>query len=164
MDEYPQVVLWLDPGGTTGLAWIEYTPQGYTFDCAQAVGTEAAAEVIHRLISCNRSPSGGLWWPKTTEERHQVWVGWEQYIVTAGGGRSGNPTPSLEVIGATKWICHDAGSRVLPPVPASYRIAATPELLKAIGWWRPGQPHAMDAARHLAAWLMREKQARRMYR
>lgn len=156
-DDFPQCVLWADPGLTTGLSWIELTESGYVFDCAQETGTEAAASRVDEILGY--TPDG-----RGRANSRRVWVGWEQYIVTAGGGKSGNPAPSLEVIGAMKWLCHEAGARVLAPVPASHRIVASPALLKELGWWRPGMPHAQDAARHLVAWLLREKQARRIRR
>jgi hypothetical protein len=155
MNEYPQTVLWIDPGGTTGFAWVEHTPDGYVFDFAQAVGTEAAARQAWKIINWDREEFD-------RSDPARVWVGWEQYIVTAGGGRSGNPAPALEVIGALKWLCYNAGARVLPAVPASHRAVMTTDALKAAGWYRPGVPHAMDAARHLGAWVLREQQRIRM--
>ncbi len=154
--ELPQCVLWADPGGTTGLAWIDLTADGYAFRCKQASGTEEAAYLVDGIL--NYGPDGY----RDRPTNGSVWVGWEQYIVTSGGGRAGNPAPSLEVIGAMKWLCRESGARVLPAAPASHRIVASPALLKSIGWWRPGMPHAMDAARHLCAWAMRERQSRRI--
>jgi hypothetical protein len=154
MNEYPQTVLWIDPGGTTGFAWATHTWDGYEFDCGQRTGTESAATFVNSLLSAHTGNVNDVF--------GTVWVGWEQYIVTSGGGRSGNPAPALEVIGAVKWLCYNAGARVLPAVPASHRAVMTTDALKAAGWYRPGVPHAMDAARHLGAWVLREQQRIRM--
>ncbi len=130
--DHPESVLWLDPGGTTGWAMLDLTKDG-TY-----------------LFECGQETPG------------DVWVGWEQYIVTSGGGKAGNPAPSLEAIGAVRYLCAKHRARVLPAVPSSHRVVASPALLKSLGWWRPGMPHAQDATRHLVAWLLRERKSRRI--
>lgn len=84
-------------------------------------------------------------------------IGYEQYIVTPGGGRTGTAGPPLKVIGMIEWIGYLYGCQMLKPVPSAMRTVATVDMLKRLGWYRPNQDHAMQAARHLLAWMIREK-------
>ena len=153
--DHPESVLWLDPGGTTGWAMLDLTKDGtYLFECGQETGTVDTGVFVDEVLEY-----------RCDKRRHgpgDVWVGWEQYIVTSGGGKAGNPAPSLEAIGAVRYLCAKHRARVLPAVPSSHRVVASPALLKSLGWWRPGMPHAQDATRHLVAWLLRERKSRRI--
>jgi hypothetical protein len=86
-----------------------------------------------------------------------LWVGWELYIVTQGGGKVGTPKYSLETIGMLKWICHSHDVTVLKAMPSASRKLGDEVKLKRLGWRKPGKVHANDAAMHLLAWHLREK-------
>lgn len=134
VSEYHTV--WFDPGLTTGIAWCDITGE-FSSTQLDFIGTGRWLEGHLR----NRAPS--------------IAVGWEQYIVTSGGGRSGTPGPSLETIGMIRWLCNWHRVKVLPPQPASARKLGDDGKLKRIGWWNPGHRHANDAANHLLADCLR---------
>lgn len=133
------MVCWLDPGLNTG--WAMLGLYGTKFRCGQGSLTEVGEEL---------SAAGDLF-------MHEMAIGYEQYIVTPGGGRTGTAGPPLKVIGMIEWIGYLNGCQMLKPVPSAMRTVATVDMLKRLGWYRPNQDHAMQAARHLLAWMIREK-------
>lgn len=139
MNELPRMVTWLDPGLTTG--WATLCNNGRTFESGQAQMVDV----------------GGYLEGSASLYMGDMAIGWEQYIVTPGGGRGGTAGPPLEVIGMAKWIGYWHSCQMLKPVPSAMRTVATADMLKRLGWYRPGRDHAMQAARHLLAWLIREK-------
>lgn len=138
MNELPNLVVWLDPGLTTG--WAELG-LGTKFRCGQG----SQMEVGETLDAAAALFMGDMA------------IGYEQYIVTPGGGRTGTAGPPLKVIGMIEWIGYLNGCQMLKPVTSAMRTVTTPDMLKRLGWYRPGMDHAMQAARHLLAWLLREK-------
>lgn len=134
----PLRVMWFDPGLTTG--WAVMSHDGW-FDSGQA-----AFHDVGELLAGDAEVYGA-----------SLWVGWELYNVTAGGGKAGTPKYSLETIGMLKWICHCFNATMLKPMPSSARKLGDELKLKRLGWRKPGQVHANDAAMHLLAWTLREK-------
>lgn len=145
----PQIVLFLDPGNTTGWSMLQYTTEGYDFQAGQAEGSVIVGDFVARLA---RAYGPGL---------H---LGWEQYIVVNGGGRGGDANQALETIGIARWLCVEYHCTLLRPMPASSRVVASVALLKELGWYTPGRVHANDATRHLVAWLLRERNNRKSRR
>jgi hypothetical protein len=140
----PRLVVWFDPGQTTGCAVLA-TGHGFnTFRSAQW-RTEEIVDEFQDLLDMYEIPAG-----------HRAWVGWENYIVTAGGGMSGTPRHALEAIGVIRGVCDRYKVRHLASVPSSARKVVSAAVLREIGWYQPGQVHANDAAQHLAAWCLRE--------
>lgn len=134
-------LLWLDPGLTTGWALLEYVGQlCETFTCGQVRGTVEAGDLIQSImLRC-----AGL---------H---IGWEAYLIGKGSRVTGDPIPSLEVIGTARWLAHEHRAVLLPAVPASHRMIATPDAIRQLGWKTHG-PHSVDATRHLLAYCIRER-------
>lgn len=137
-NEDPAVVMWYDPGLTTGWAYLE---NGQEFNSGQAPFEDIGAVLTTWAESLGR----------------HLWVGWEMYVVTQGGGKVGTPKYSLETIGMLKWICHANDVTVLKPMPSASRKLGDELKLKKLGWRKPGMVHANDAAMHLLAWHLREK-------
>ena len=131
----PDILVWLDPGLTTGIAWFN----GERFDSCQLIFQDVGVWLTSHLL--------GL--------RERAHVGWEHYVVTGGGGRFGTPAPSLETIGMTRWICHEHGATILPAQPSSARKLGGDDKLKRLRWYKPGKRHANDAANHLLSYLLR---------
>lgn len=140
----PDAVLWLDPGLTTGWALLLTNQPDHDgehqFTAGQVQGRVEAGDHVAKLCELYGD---------------RLSIGWEAYIVGHGSRLTGDPIPSLEVIGATKWLAHHHGVTVLMPVPAASRLIATTNALKALDWWPQGV-HAKDAAMHLLAWCLRE--------
>lgn len=138
------MLIWLDPGGTTG--WALMLRNG-GFACGQAEGLWVFGEWLDDVL---------------TRTGVSVHIGWEAYL--AVGPRSGESTQGLRVMGVAAWLASRHGARILPEVPSEMRNPASPEALKRLNWYRPGQPHAVDASRHLLAYLMRTGSAPELVR
>lgn len=134
----PLLVMWFDPGLTTG--WASLHHDGF-FTSGQGTFEEVGDQL---------TASADVYGPS-------LWVGWELYNVTQGGGSAGTPKYSLETIGMLKWICREHGVTVLKAVPSSNRKLGDELKLKRLGWREPGMRHANDAASHLLAFMLREK-------
>ena len=135
-NEDPAVVMWYDPGLTTGWAYLE---NGREFNSGQCRFEDVGSALTTWAEALGR----------------HLWVGWELYNVTQGGGKSGTPKYSLETIGMLKWICHANDVTVLKPVPSASRKLGDELKLKKLGWRKPGLVHANDAAQHLLAYMLR---------
>jgi hypothetical protein len=129
--------MWLDPGLTTGWALL-----------AAGMFSSGQEDFAHM---------GMLLEALAEQHGEKLAIGWEQYIVTPGGGVTGTANPPIETIGMAKWIAQWHECQVLKEVPSSFRIVAQPHMLKKLGWYKPGQDHANQATRHLMAWMLREK-------
>lgn len=129
----PSVTVWLDPGKTTGIAAWYHDRQIFTSVEADFKGTGEWLE----LMSIPHESAGA------------VHLGWEQYVVTPGNTRHGTAYWSLEVIGMARWIATRYGLTILQPQFSSMMKMSTDDRLKMISWYKPGKPHANDAARHL---------------
>lgn len=131
----PRALCWLDPGTTTGYALLT---DRYEYVCGQAVGLRPI----------------GVWLDGTLRAYGAgAHLGWEAYRVL--GPRSAESTVGLRVMGVAAWLAMEHGSRILPEVSSEMRTPASPAALKRLGWYEKGMPHAMDAARHLLAYIMR---------
>jgi hypothetical protein len=108
------------------------------FLCGQHVGMEDFGDWLSGL-----QPA---WGPNVT-------LGWEAYLSV--GARSQRSTYGLRVMGVAQWLAHAHGWTVVNEASPDARMVASMEALRRLGWYRKGQPHAMDAARHLLAYLVR---------
>ena len=89
----------------------------------------------------------------TDEKGLRIEIGWEKYIITPGGVRHGTPYWSLECIGVLRYLALKYSLTILPPQLSSMMTISTDARLKMIGWYKPGKPHANDAARHLLRYM-----------
>lgn len=143
----PRLVAWFDPGQTTGYAFLTTNlliGGVHGFRSGQW-RTEEIVDELQDILDTYEIFRG-----------QKAWIGWENYLVTAGGGMSGTPRHALEAIGVLRGVCDDYKVHRLASVPASGRKVVSTDVLKEIGWYNPGHKHANDAAQHLAAWCARE--------
>ncbi len=132
-------MVWLDPGLTTGVAWVNLVTWEFGSDEYDLAGTEG------KLRSLAEKYPG----VKTA-------VGYEMYLAV-GGPRAGTAKYSQDVIAMTVRMTKELGFQFLKPAPSSMRLVATPVLLRRMGWYSTGNGHANDAARHALAFLMRSR-------
>lgn len=144
MTDEPELVVWFDPGKTTG--WASYAFATQTFRSGQVGDTDGVlAAFLESLYSGNETfPAEG------------VTVGYEMYLVV-GGPRSGTSEYSEKAISVIEQTAERCGYTLLDPQPSSARKLGGPAMLRRMGWYRPGQRHANDAGMHCLSNLMKMK-------
>lgn len=137
MQQQPEprgTVVWLDPGGTTGVAAWYFERQLFRSWQEDFLHTGQLIEHIAR------------------EAERPIRLGYEQFTITPGR-QIKHDGSALMVIGMARWLTlmHDFG--MLPSQPPSARRLGLKHL-KTVGWYRAGQQHGMDAAGHLMTWML----------
>jgi hypothetical protein len=129
------VVMWIDPGGLSGIARLE---RGREFSACEWPFMEAC----RIIVGC------------CAQYRQSLAVGWERYRIDVHRPQD----DAYDAIGVSRvadWAAHTWGCQVLQPQDPGDRKVASPQLVQALGWWRPGEKDANAASQHLAAYLMR---------
>ena len=140
--ENHSVVVWVDPGKMTGVAsWDHLTG---TFTSLHVPDLAALGNWIEILLLVNDN-----------DPDFKLALGWERYIITPGNTRHGTAYWSLEAIGVLRYLALKYHITILPPQTSSMMGTSTDERLKMIGWFKPGMPHANDAARHLMRYMLK---------
>jgi hypothetical protein len=129
------VVIWEDPGGMTGLAWLLH---GHDFSCDEYSFLEACEQVEQYC----RYYQGSLA------------IGWETYHIRTHLPQTHAHT-ALEMIGATRYLATKYRCHILPHAEPHKPTTEDKRLLKAVGWWVPGKDDAQSAACHMLKYLMR---------
>ena len=147
-----KITVWADPGKTTGIASWDSRYQVFTSleisNDLKAVGhwVELLTQLnSQRMISDEHG----------NRNEFRIEIGWERYIVTPGGIRHGTPYWSLETIGILKYLALKYDLTILPPQLSSMMSVIPDEKLKKLSWYKPGKPHANDASRHLARYMLK---------
>jgi hypothetical protein len=130
-----QPVLWVDPGKMTGAAC--WAPRELQF-CIEN----------QFMYMGDRIEAACRWY------NHRLLVGWEDFKIFP-------KTPpadahyAIEMIGVVRRLATQYHCTILVAAQPGQRNVATPEMMKALGWWVPGKDDAQSAGQHLLAWMMR---------
>jgi len=125
----PEFQLAVDPGGTTGLAWIV---EGI-FDSGQLTGGRTAfAEYF-----------------KWAMEMHPSIVICEDFIISNQTARKTPQPDPWRILGYLELWCLTTETPFKSFTPSEAKGFSTDAKLKHLGWYKKGKPHANDAARHL---------------
>lgn len=128
-------VLWVDPGGMTGLARIE---RGRFF-----------ADEYEPMEACDRIAAMCFYW------RHAMAIGWERFTITADTHKKSRQPEAMEIIGVCKWLAHSYKCQVLPPAQQHTPDRYDRQRLQTLGWWTPGKDDAQSASAHMLNWMLR---------
>ncbi|MFI7678542.1 hypothetical protein [Actinophytocola sp. NPDC049390] len=132
-------VLGIDPGGTTGLAVLDF-PDVYP------VGEEFGQLPPDRVLQLV------LWWLRDAGHRVNL-VAIEKFVVSRRSGRSSTAQAGEQarlIIGGVAQLCQQHGVRLVQRPAGVVKPWATDRRLDAAGLLAPtrGMGHARDAARH----------------
>lgn len=134
------VIAWYDPGLTTGSAIYDIAADH--FRSWQSTHDELPGNVRHLHDTYG----------------DRLAVGWELYIQTPRPRPGSEAKHSVKAITLITEICETYDIPVIKGQPSSARMAkSTVVFLRRLGWYRPGQQHANDAACHLFRHLIRMK-------
>jgi len=135
------LVIGVDPGGTTGLAAVEYTPeQGYRLLAHLGVPLEPGEAVPHVWAMVEKAGvlKIGPWW-----------VAAERFVVSRRAGRSSAAAAgqrARDILGALEAAF--PGRVKLRNAAAAKGWAVDARLTAAGLWPAQGRPHTTDAVRH----------------
>lgn len=135
-----RIILAVDPGLATGLAVLESSVMRFN---------------SHEVKTPKEFYDWIQWFFESPH--HPTHIVCESYIITPETIKKSRQNYSLELIGVLKYL---AWERELPftlQTPIEGKSFGTDEKLKTIGWYRPSQGHANDAARHLLTYCVQNK-------
>lgn len=131
------MIVGVDPGQTTGLAWWD--------DMAQRLEATAQQPAQHAVVT--------LW---TWLEEHRdvaCEVACERYQIGPRTLQASRQYDALHVAGAVRFKCGQLGVPYHEYPPATSKRLAHDDRLHLLGLWRPGHGHANDAARQVVTHL-----------
>lgn len=136
------LVIGVDPGGTTGLAAVEYTPeQGYRLLAHLGAPLDAVELALQLGGLVNQHAPGGLAGP--------WWIAVERFVVSRRAGRSSTAAAgerARECIGALEAAYPD---RIKQRNASAMKAWATDDRIRRARLWpAQGRPHTRDAAGH----------------
>ena len=137
----PPVVLWIDPGLMTGLAWLWAAPGGYEFHADEFGFMEAGTSIESTCMTYGQN----------------LWVGWERYTIDQRRPQT-NAADAIEMIGVARRLATTHLCRILTPGQQHTPKPFDRERLQALGWWVPAKKDAQSAACHMMLWLLRTGQ------
>jgi len=134
----PPAVMWVDPGGMTGLAVLT---QGRDF-WAEEFPPQLAGSTIAKF--CEQWNYGGL-------------IGWERFHI---GPQTHKLTQepvhqAIEMIGVCRYLANASRVQIATPAAPDDRKPASQLMLRKLGIWPVGKDDAQSAAQHLVAWCLR---------
>lgn len=141
----PDIVIGLDPGGTTGIAWWSAVRNVYNAEQIQHCDTDSQLLSLMTHIGIQTREHGPL-------RTHIVCEKFEFRLDERD--RTKIDYTAAEVIGALRYW----RANYLPDVTLVMQGATkgkgfwTDDKLKKLGVWVPGKKHAMDALRHVLAY------------
>lgn len=143
----PTMLLAVDPGNVTGMAWVaadetgELVPE--SFGCAEVPGRRGAEHEFDRAIESGLIASVVL----------------EKFVLHAGTDKTTRQMDALYIIGYIEGVCHKLGIEYHEQTPQQRKWATKAKLL-ALGWYRPTPDmHQVDAAKHLLTRAVNLKKA-----
>lgn len=138
----------LDPGGTTGVA-ISYQDSG-------------RHQMVDQFQIDTTTPAGLRDLYDTLRRRVAAEIVMERFQFRYGGGRSKVVLTPVEVIGVVKlYAVQNDIKELYEQTPSQAKNLITDDKIRKVGLWVPGQPHAMDATRHLLYHLIVTRREKR---
>lgn len=127
------MILAIDPGGTSGIAWVR--SRG-SFNTQQVVG----------------GAEGMIGWLSNLANEYGCFDTIDAVVCETFVPRPGAKSTQLDamhIIGMLRYLCSVSGVPLIMQSPAQAKSFSTNEKLKAVGWYSVGEDHGRDAARHL---------------
>lgn len=134
----PPAVMWIDPGGMTGLATLTKGTDFWTDEFPPQQACEIIANFCH------------MW-------NHGAVIGWERFHIGPGTHKlTQEPIhQTIETIGVARYLATAHHVRILTPAAPEDRKAASAAMLRKLGIWPAGKDDAQSAAQHLVSWCLR---------
>lgn len=141
------IYLAIDPGTTTGIAWYDEEDAFQPFGSAEIRGRHDLYTYLHKNwgLGLGADPVPDV-------------VIIERWDVRTYTHKLTNQDDPRYIIGYVEGVCYMAPRRVryTEQTPAEAKRFSTNKKLKTLGWYRGGEGHADDAARHLLVRLVKD--------
>lgn len=145
----PAKVLAIDPGKLTGVAYLVKSNNLVDIIATAELNEDEIIPFIRPIIEDWRGDG----------DSYPLRVVIERFTITIETAKKSQAPFSLEVIGAVKQVCRDAGyplDAIAWQSPTEAKVPFPNEKLKRLGLWhKGGKGHALDALRHAATYLVR---------
>lgn len=135
----------VDPGKTSGWAMLKDNE----FTSGQE-GFYDICDIAEDLATVN----GNRVFPNESERIRFVT---EKFIITIHTGKNTQAPWSLETNGVLRYLALKNGLIYAEQTASQAKTFCTDDMLKALGWHKPGKVHANDAARHLVLFGLSRK-------
>ena len=133
----PPVFIAIDPGHTSG--WALFDTADGTFASGEVEGRRLLYRFIEGIIEDGRPA-------------HLVV---EQFDIGEETTENTRQLDAVFILGALEYVAAKLGLGFTVQQRAAAKTFSHDAKLKALGWWfRGGEGHANDAARHLLAWMV----------
>jgi hypothetical protein len=129
----PPQLIWIDPGGMTGMAWL-FKGISYHF----GAGEYPFGEACEKLERYCQSWAG------------QFWIGYEKFTILPSTHKLSPQPEAYEFPGVIKFLAARYRCTLLQPAQPSERLSATPAELKALAWMKREHCLSPEQARILA--------------
>jgi predicted RNase H-like nuclease (RuvC/YqgF family) len=124
----PRLIIGVDPGKMTGLAWLIDD----TFKSTDLTAINACDMISNLLISYS--------------EQRPVIIAAERYNITQRTVKLTRQYDALEVIGTCRWMAHNHHTMFILQAASEAQRCGNRDVLRALGWWKPGGDHLNKAA------------------
>lgn len=135
----------LDPGGTTGVAI-------YTHSADTASGAFHNERIVRKQLGPDRHHVE-LWKLLTSENPDVIVCESFEFRQFDKKDRHNIVLVSKEYIGIVELYCAMTGKEHKPQTASVGKAFWSDDKIKRLGLWVPGNPHSMDATRHLLHYL-----------
>jgi hypothetical protein len=141
----PGMILAVDPGGVTGIAWAIETPAGWQVDGGEVPGGRFGFyDFFDHAVEAGRNIKA---------------IVCEDFIVTAATAKKTQQPDAMRVIGYLEAWARKHGVRLKLQTPSQAKSFSTNAKLKHFGWYQSSTGgHRNDAMRHLLRYLAIEVQ------
>jgi hypothetical protein len=137
-DEAPWFILALDPGKTTGYAWLDSSG---AFGYGEIEGRFAVYSALRQWAAAGARPEIVI----------------EEFTVRGETHKMSRQPDPWAIIGYVEGLCDQHGWSFDTQTPGQAKGFATDDKLRAMGWEATTKGgHARDAARHLLTYLARK--------
>lgn len=126
-----RLIIGVDPGKMTGLAWLIDD----TFKSTDLAVLNACTVMDMLLREYEGCP---------------IIIAVERYSITQQTSRLTRQYDALEVIGVCRWFAHSHDAQFLLQSAAAAQRCGNRDVLRALGWWKPGGDHLNKAAAQVA--------------
>lgn len=139
MSDVERLLIGVDPGLMTGVAWLL---DDDTFESCDLPALDAC-DRIARLFSDH-------WNGGDQDDCRPIVIAVERYSITQQTVKLTRQYDALEVIGVCRWIARYHGASFLLQGASAAQRVGNRDVLRTLGWWKPGGDHLNKAAAQVA--------------